>query len=138
MLRGQCFYPVKTPGSPRAKLQQLLLLGWLCHKHICRSLFFQLFTACVYHKHYCAATMPFTGDPSLLWEVLFSLVSAREGKGTKMLSDELQGFLPFPCLHGAGTLSSFLVPSGSLDDWFSKFQLNRMEQPCAASTEIKR
>lgn len=55
-----------------------------------------------------------------------------------MLSDELQGFLPFPGLHGASTMSSFLAPSHSLDGWFSKFQLNGMEQPCAAGMEIKR
>lgn len=55
-----------------------------------------------------------------------------------MLSDELQVFLPFPGLRGAGTMSSFLVPSHSLDGWFSKLQLNGMEQLCAAGMEIKR
>lgn len=34
MLRQQCFCPVKNPDRPGAKLQQLLLLGWLCHKRL--------------------------------------------------------------------------------------------------------
>lgn len=55
-----------------------------------------------------------------------------------MLTDELQGFLPFLGLCGAGTMFSFLVPSRSLDGWFSQFQLNGTEQPCAAGMEIKR
>lgn len=55
-----------------------------------------------------------------------------------MLTDEQQGFLPFPGLRGAGTMSSFLASSHSLDGWFSKFQQNGTEQSCAAGMEIKR
>jgi len=55
-----------------------------------------------------------------------------------MLSGELQGFLPFPGLRGAGTVSSFLAPSCSLDGWFTKFQPNGTEQLCAAGMEVRR
>lgn len=34
-------------------------------------------------------------------------------------------------------MSSFLVPSHSLDGWFSKFQLNGMEHLYAAGMESK-